>query len=250
VNESYHLIAPLHATSMAHELYTRITENRFSENSVAARKAKRENKSSEHSVIGYPNLAVQKFGGTKPQNISQLNSRRKGTTYLLSCQPPKWENQLTPPQQHKNQFFKQYRQIVASKIKELKKLLITANIIEKNNVHIRNKRARLIGELVDSFILYSMKIQQLKQFSGWSKTCKLSRAQQLWLDPYYDDKDFQQERETNNWQEEIADNFAVWLNKQLETKQLKMDDDTHHEWKKSLKHELAMLKDDIEVISA
>lgn len=24
----------------------------------------------------YPNLAVQKFGGTKPQNISQLNSER------------------------------------------------------------------------------------------------------------------------------------------------------------------------------
>lgn len=249
VNETYHLIAPLHATSMAHELYTRITDTRFSEDSVAARKAKREQKPFEHLATSYPNLAVQNFGGTKPQNISQLNSRRKGKTYLLSCQPPKWENQLALPQQHKDQFFKQYRQIVANKIKGLKKLLIAANIIEKNNVHIRNKRARLVGEIIDTFILFSMKIQQLKQFSGWSKTSKLSRAQQLWLDPYRDDKEFQEERETNDWQADIADEFALWLNKQLESAWLKMDDNTHGEWKKLLQHELGMLKDDIEVIS-
>lgn len=41
---------------------------------------------------GYTNVAVQQLGGTKPQNISQLNSERRGNKGLLASLPPVWRS--------------------------------------------------------------------------------------------------------------------------------------------------------------
>jgi hypothetical protein len=48
-------------------------------------KAKWEHRDHDGVSREYPNLAVQKFGGTKPQNISQLNSDEAAAT---TCWPP------------------------------------------------------------------------------------------------------------------------------------------------------------------
>ena len=57
----------------------------------AARQARRERKVHDGVFHDYPGLAVQNMGGTKPQNISQLNSERRGVNYLLSSLPPQWK---------------------------------------------------------------------------------------------------------------------------------------------------------------
>jgi CRISPR-associated protein Csy1 len=96
-NGAYHLISPLHASSLAHKIHKRINDSRYSEDAKAARKAKRESKHSFFKVVDYPGIAIQTYGGTKPQNVSQLNSERKGKAFLLSCASPIWEKQTAPP---------------------------------------------------------------------------------------------------------------------------------------------------------
>ncbi len=97
-DSAYHLLAPLYATSLAHAVYGVIQEDRFGDASKAARQARRERKAHDGAFRDYPDLAVQKLGGTKPQNISQLNSERRGNNYLLSAAPPVWASrQLRSP---------------------------------------------------------------------------------------------------------------------------------------------------------
>lgn len=86
----FHLLQTLHASSLEHEVYQNIQHVRFSDESVEARKAKREGKPSQLVYSEYKNLAVRKLGGTKPLNISQLNSERLGRNHLFSSLPPKW----------------------------------------------------------------------------------------------------------------------------------------------------------------
>ncbi len=79
VNESeYHLLAPLYASSLSHALYGQVEEARFGENAKAAREC-RKKEDSKTVIVNYPDLAIQKFGGTKPQNVSRLNSLRRAS---------------------------------------------------------------------------------------------------------------------------------------------------------------------------
>ena len=86
-DEGYELLAPLFATSLAHAVHAQVQEDRFGESNKAARQARRERKAHDGVFHDYPGLAVQKMGGTKPQNISQLNSERGGVNYLLASLP-------------------------------------------------------------------------------------------------------------------------------------------------------------------
>lgn len=87
---NYHLLAPLYASSLAHRVFQTINEERFGEAAKEARQARREGLFVQQAVHEYPQLVVQKLGGTKPQNISQLNSERGGNNYLLASLPPIW----------------------------------------------------------------------------------------------------------------------------------------------------------------
>ena len=89
----YHLLQPMFSSTLAHAVHAEIQDARFGETNKAARQARRENKPAETMYRDYRNLVVRKLGGTKPQNISQLNSERGGTNYLLpSLPPPAWKS--------------------------------------------------------------------------------------------------------------------------------------------------------------
>lgn len=94
---SFHLLAPLYATSLAHRVYQTVQDDRFSEEAAVARIAKKEGKYSARPVREYPQLAIQKLGGTKPQNISQLNSERRGENLLFASLPPAWRSTDVKP---------------------------------------------------------------------------------------------------------------------------------------------------------
>ena len=96
-DDEYHVIIPLYATSLAHTIHATIQHARFSDEAKATREARRREEYAKLEEVRYPDLAVQSFGGTKPQNISQLNSQRGGRAYLVSCEPPDWQRQTTPP---------------------------------------------------------------------------------------------------------------------------------------------------------
>ncbi|MBV7619371.1 hypothetical protein KVQ86_24795, partial [Escherichia coli] len=61
--------------------------------SKAVREARFKKIHHAHESREYPNLLVQNFGGSKPQNISQLNSDRRGSMWLLPSIPPTWKGQ-------------------------------------------------------------------------------------------------------------------------------------------------------------
>src|SRR5699024_1960237 len=92
VDEDFHLLAPLYATSLAHRVFQTINHDRFSDEAKAAREARRGNRPNERGYCDYPGLAMQRFGGSKPQNISQLNSERRGESHLLNSAPPLWRS--------------------------------------------------------------------------------------------------------------------------------------------------------------
>ena len=84
----------------------------------------RERKVHDGVFHDYPGLAVQNMGGTKPQNISQLNSERRGMNYLLSSLPPKWKVNAQRFPTHADSVFTRYfdsRPLVRQTVKTLRR---------------------------------------------------------------------------------------------------------------------------------
>lgn len=250
VKDNYHLLSPLYATSLSQVVYERLTEAAYSERSKKARKARKDETFFERPVISFPKVAQQNFGGTKPQNISKLNTTRYGRGFLLSSQPPAWQQQVKPPISGQQAFWQGYDRRAYKTANFLKKYL--EKIFEQSSAkEQRDFRGELVDELVDTLLIYAAEIQSMKQYAGWSLDCDLSHAEQLWLDIYRcaTDDDFRLEREQSDWQETIAHQFASWLNHKIgyKSKTLHPDDHTHQEWSRLLKRKLALLQEDLEV---
>jgi CRISPR-associated protein Csy1 len=104
-NQHFHLLAPLYPTSLAHRVYQLLQDDRFSDEAKAARAARKAGEHHSRPVHEFSNLAIQKLGGTKPQNISQLNSERRGDNALLASLPPVWKASEFKPILHSTSLF-------------------------------------------------------------------------------------------------------------------------------------------------
>ncbi len=231
-DSDYHLISPLFSSSLSDAVYQRVSDARFSESMKAARKAKRESRYSDTDVVSYPNLVVQSFGGTKPQNVSQLNSKRGGRGFLFCSSPPEWKQQLRLPVANKNAFWQEYDRRIWRKTKSLQRFLISVS--KRNNKEFRTERKNRVDELVDHLFMYAAEIQNANDKAGWSEMATISKAEKIWLDPQNENEVFQQEREGNDWQEEIARQFAQWLNRKLQHDKLDMADPEFSAWFKTV----------------
>lgn len=244
VADDYHLLGALFATSLTQALHERINIERFGEEAKAARAARRSKQPHPRAVVEFPQLAVQTFGGTKPQNVSLLNSGRRGKTYLLNCQPPRWTTQDKPPRDDPA-FWRQFGYRVRDRVKELKYYLLSV-VTSDSTLAIRDRRAELVAELVAELHQFAARIQY--RAAGWSRDSELTLHMAHWLDPECDDADFVARRERNDWQQEVGDQFARWLNAQLQHAKLQMKDTEHGVWRKIVSRELRLLKDDLEVL--
>lgn len=81
------LLSPLTSSSLSQALYHRVTEDRFSDQTKQSWKARREGKAGA-PITSYANLSILHVGGSKPQVVSALNSKRGGKQYALACFPP------------------------------------------------------------------------------------------------------------------------------------------------------------------
>lgn len=244
-DDEYHLIAPLFASSLAQILYERIDAERFGEEAKTAREVRKEKVPHDRAVIEFPHLAVQTFGGTKPQNVSLLNSSRRGKAYLFNSQPPHWKTLDKPPADDQA-FWRQYSWLVRQKVRELKNYLLSV-VDNKGTLLIRDKRADKVAELVAELHQLAARIQSLA--SGWSRETSLSPVLSCWLDPDRDDAGQPELRARNDWQQGVGEQFALWLNHQLQHEQLQMDDTEHRVWRKIITRELKLLKGDLEVLA-
>lgn len=238
-DDHYALLAPLYATSLAHAVHAQLQEDRFGEANKAARQAKKERKPHAGIFRDYPGLAVQNMGGTKPQNISQLNSERRGMNYLLSSLPPQWrvtEQRLPVKADSVFQRLFDGRSEVRGALWALRQLL------ESNpaaNQATRLQRDEWVDVLLGELVAMAGELEQALP-PGWTMEPhfeNLNREEQLWLDPrraeLSEEAEFAQEWLALDWPEAIGKRFGNWLNARLEGK-LHLGDIEFRAWKQEL----------------
>jgi CRISPR-associated protein Csy1 len=217
VGESYHLLSPLFATSLVHAMHQKMIAFRFGDDVKAIWKARREKTWHPTPLTLFPDSAEIHFGGTKPQNISYLNSVRGGRSWLLSCQPPQWKKADKPPTTLRSVFTLggQFDRRANSTVQLLVSLL--ARTGDYTNVRIREARDEYIDALIDLLFVVASELQR-DTWQNWTLSCeRLVTHQQLWLDPWRTktDEAFRLERDKDDWQVSVATDFALWLNARL-----------------------------------
>lgn len=241
-DRQYHLLQPMFASSLAHAVHADIQDARFGDASKAARQARRDNKPGE-PFRDYHNLAMRKLGGTKPQNISQLNSERGGVNYLLaSLPPPAWKPRDGANLLGRETVFGDHRSVflyfgeVRPLIRELADFLKTD---PEPNKTTRERVATLSKRLAEELATFGTELRGRRD-AGWTRdaNCRLLLCEQLWLDPdrselpprnaiddangYADDLVFNTAYAQGDWADEVAARFGRWLNGQLRARSDKL----------------------------
>ena len=242
--DSYHCLIPLYPTSLTHHLYQTIQDRKFSEANTQAKKNRYKESAAQpqHSYITIKDLAVVNIGGSNPQGVSQLMSKKRGKTYLLPSMPPKF----TPSQDLS--FSKNAKSIFKSKSLAYRSrhtldALYDIIKVQHNNVSIREARKSILDELLLQVLGTALSIQQNRP-AGWSKDYQLDYDEKLWLDPHRrelsgEDK-FLEDYENGYWQQAIETRFAHWLQNLLKNedtlKAFKNDfaDPEHNEWEREM----------------
>lgn len=247
VNSDYELLAPLFPTSLVHAIYGQIQDHRFGEANKGARQAYYARKAYDGVFHHYPDLAVQKMGGTKPHNISQLNSERGGNNYLLASLPPPMElgqtRTLRLPINDASVFDRVFpaRLQVRKTLRQLHQFLASN---PKPNQDTRQRRQAYIDTLIDELVCLAGELLQNLP-AGWTseggdeqnRFQNLHRTEQLWLDPLRaklpQEQLFAQEWLFMDWPAEVGKRFANWLNHALRN-QLPFGDVEARQWQKAL----------------
>ncbi|WP_240947342.1 type I-F CRISPR-associated protein Csy1 [Leeia aquatica] len=248
----FHLLSILNSSALSHWLYEQIQADRFGEATKAARQARRDGAAHPHGYHEYPQLAEEKKGGTKPQNISQLNSERKGSNYLLAALPPQWNSKATRPLYGVASLFVRFgsQPHVRGLLDELRDYLGKLKP-EANNMHIRNRRDAWLGELFTELLQFGAGFSNGLP-KGWTAhpDCTLPIEEQCWLDPYRaeDDEEFNRAFQWQDWPAQLAERFAHWLNtrlgaERLSKHQLALGEVEFNHWRRELAHDVALLGD-------
>ncbi|MGO2510098.1 MAG: type I-F CRISPR-associated protein Csy1 [Vibrio hibernica] len=217
--EQYHLLCPLFSSSMAHEMHRQVTSTRFGE-SKEIRDARRKGHYHGELEQSFPATAVQNFGGSKPQNISQLNSERYGQSFLLNCAPPRYQAQTKPPLTSTSFFNRQLSYKSAGLLREFKTSL-EGLTEQESNFNTRYQRDyHYVRPIIDTVLNHAAMIQSLSDHAGWANNekCVLKAEHGLWLDINNLNSKFQTEREKGEWLLVVMQDFSRWLTYQLKSK--------------------------------
>jgi len=225
-DRAFHLLAPLYPSSLLHRVHGLIQSHRFDESAQAARAARKKSLYSETPVHEYPDLAIQKLGGSKPQNISQLNSERRGDNLLLCSVPPVWQRTAVQPLRGSAALFRRLGQRPGVR-QALRQLRAFLQADPAANQVTRQHRDELLAQVLDELMQLSAELRSLP--AGWSQdpACKLDAAERQWLDTGA--APAQPLPPDGVWQQ-IAHRFAVWLNAELRNP-LAMGDSEYRRWR-------------------
>ncbi|GGO80061.1 type I-F CRISPR-associated protein Csy1 [Marinobacterium nitratireducens] len=241
----YHLLAPLASSALTQAIHQKVMDARFGVEAKAAREARKKKEYHSRKDIMFLDLAVQAFGGTKPQNISLKNSQRGGKAFLINCQPPSWRDRLAAPKDSAS-FWRGFRREVATQVRELQRFLVAVHD-QDSNVRIRNRRRALAAGIVDEFLQYALRFHSLP--AGWSRATELDQVEACLLDPKRADEVLLSYRADNSWQRSVAQRCADELNRSLRSKQWLMSDTEHSYWVDLMTPELTRLQADLEALS-
>lgn len=198
-NGDYHLLSLLTPSTLIYELKNRV----LSINREAYEKKtliKNGEITSEFKEVY--DLVQLKYGGTQPQNISQLNTENAGNTRLLLCVPPVVVRKVKLP---KNDFFSEYldEHAFKYKFKELQKLITFNSNTNIPLEKLRKYRDKLLKDIVLSITESAYTVRE--SFNEIPDTLK--SEQKIWLN-----KDESVRIETKgDWDNKIAQSMAQWI---------------------------------------
>lgn len=176
----YHLLSILNSSGMMFALKDRINQVRFSEEAKQAREDLKNKAYNLNGLYEIYDLTAIGFGGTKPQNISVLNSSNGGVAFLLKSMPPELE--VRKVRLPKNDFFKQtlWAKDYGWIFSRLNYLL---NEDWRNNMEIRQKRDQIFQEAVyqAAETLWQVRAHN-KDWSQSDTYSSLPAWQKIWLD--------------------------------------------------------------------
>jgi CRISPR-associated protein Csy1 len=250
--DEFHLLAPMFPTSLVHHVWQTVRDDRFSEEAKAARDARREGKAHPHGYHEYPRIVIQQFGGTKPQNISQLNSERYGENYLLRSCPPDWVSEPVKPPLRVESVFDGWfgrRPEVKAAVRELRNFLYSLRE-DQNNFEIRNKRIELVNRIIEELLQFAAQLREIDSHWTALDECHLNMDEQCWFNPVRAESDeaFAKTYTWGDWKEAVCKRFANWLNGQLIKKKnsLPLSRDEAAKWERDLDKVLSMLRLEVE----
>jgi CRISPR-associated protein Csy1 len=239
----FHLLQPLFPSSLAHAVHDDIREARFGESNAALRKARRDKQPADAENREYIGLLTRKLGGTKPQNVSQLNSDRGGVNYLLASLPPQWKSTEGPRLAARSSAIDVFGHTAQARklIKELAAFLKTD---PEPNMATRMRREGIELALGMQLLAFAEQVQQ-SQPVGWTRPadCELPECEKLWLDPgraeperrgnqyLAQDLEFEQAYHWGDWPDQVTSRLANWVNARLRDAGLEgLGDTEYHHW--------------------
>lgn len=222
----YELLQPLFSSSLAHAVHANVSDARFGEQNKVARKARRDRTPYEGLYREYRDLVARKLGGTKPQNVSQLNSERGGVNYLLASAPPHWKKESSPKLLNTDSALDRIAQL--GSVRHLIRVL--ADFLRSDpprNEATRERRETIEQALGQELPVFAASVRAGLE-PGWTRdpACRLPRCEQLWLDadrvelPVREDnaeadQAFIDDYHRGDWRDEVAGRFANWINARL-----------------------------------
>ena len=212
------LLSPLTSSSFSHSLYKRITEDRYSETTKQSWAARRAGKEGDPITV-YPEIAVLQIGGTKPQIVSALNSKRGGKQYMLSCLPPVMRKRYNAPTG--TSCFKHFERDNQAPIHALKWYLI-AQQRKPMNYEQREMRDEKATKLIRAFVDYA---EKLRRFTDWRAAAKLNPVEMRFI-------------ETGRYDEDMAKAFSQQVNRWIWSPRRKATKDDLDLWVKLFKQEV------------
>ncbi|MBF0376130.1 MAG: type I-F CRISPR-associated protein Csy1 [Desulfamplus sp.] len=219
-SSDYNLLSILTPSGLVFEMKKRINAmSPFLENNKEARQLKKKEEYSENGFDELFDLTKISYGGTKPQNISVLNSNSGGKVYLLPSLPPLLAKRDVRLPRY--DFFQNC--LWVNNFKENFEALHKLLIIDYNNINIREGIERKILSIMDKVIEQSWRIR--KHGTGWSDSESYSNLpvyQKIWLDDVrieerksadssFSDGILSYGSSSNNWLDKVIEELARWI---------------------------------------
>lgn len=182
VSDSYHQLSVLTPSGVMYEFRNRMQAMRFGEATSLAKECRRRNEVNATGFDDIYGLAMIGYGGTKPQNISVLNSQYGGKAYLLQSLPPSLElEEVRLPTTH---FFTDC--LWPNQFKLSFELLHKWLVDSRNNIQMRNRRDEILLDVFNEII---QKVWQIRSVEpGWSlrnRFDRLPKPQKILLDEHW-----------------------------------------------------------------
>lgn len=235
----YTTIIPLYPSALTHEVFLKINHLRYSDENKQALQNRFKANKEQQAYVSLPDLAVVQLGGSKPQNVSQLTSRQGGRSYLLPSTPPKLSRQHTFALSKATSSIFQSKSMAYQTKDSIEQIVAVLKDV-RNTIDVRNRRKEAIAKLLHTIFAAAQQLQA--QQAGWSRGYALDLSQKMWLDPkrgeLAGEEDFALAKMQRDWQRDIIEQFASWLNhtlqKQLKNLRFAIGDAEHLQWQREI----------------